>query len=129
MRLLLAAALAVFTLTPASAQNSMQSGPSAVITTMSPAELISILQNGGLNASYMQQNDAGSHYVQVNQSGAVLYFALRDCQGMDAAARCGIVQPFGFFKADGITFSQLNDFNLNRAFSWDSTLRGKNLNI
>jgi hypothetical protein len=114
MRLLIAAILALVPLAPASAQNQLQSATDAIIKSISPADLVSTLQQNGLNASYIKANE-GVHYLEVNEDGAVMYFALRDCAGTDAAAQCGIVQPFGFFAGAGVTLAQLNKFNLERS--------------
>lgn len=102
------------------AQNQLSPAENQIVTSVSPGELVLILQSGDLNARYMGE-DGGSHTVEVNQSGSVVYFALRDCAGIGQQARCALVQPFGFFDAAGVTLSQINDFNLNRSlFSYSA---------
>lgn len=115
MRILIAAILALASALPASAQNQLQFGSGALVKSMSPSELLSLLQTNGLNASYLEEN-GGNHYIEVNQNGAVMYFAMRECsQGGGLASRCGTIQPFGYFNATGVTFAQINAFNIERS--------------
>jgi len=80
---------------------------------VSPNEFIAMLTSNGLTARYMEEND-NTHYVEVSEGGAMVYFALRACTGAGLTARCGTVQPFGYFSATGVTLAQINDFNLQR---------------
>ncbi len=114
MRILFAAVLAIFAAQPAAAQNQMQSGAGAIVNSISPNELISLLQTVSLKTRYVEQSD-NTHFIEADNEGAVVYFALRDCAGAGMAARCGTLQPFGFFNGSGVTFSQLNAFNLERS--------------
>lgn len=115
MRFLIAAILALFVVLPAAAQNQLQSNSGALIKTMSPAELVAMLQANNLNASYLEEGNGG-HFVEVNEDGAVVYFALRDCvQGSAITSRCGIIQPFGYYNASGVTFAQINAFNFEQS--------------
>lgn len=115
MRILIAAILALASVLPAAAQNQLQFGSGSLVKSMSPNELLYLLQSNGLNASYLEEN-GGNHYIEVNQDGAVMYFAMRECsQGGGSASRCGTLQPFGYFNATGVTFAQINAFNIERS--------------
>lgn len=113
MRILFAVLLGFLNVAPAYAQNQLQSG-GGVITSFSPAEMVDLLGRAGLNASYAEESE-GVHYVEVNQDGASVYFALRGCAGAGQGARCDIIQPFGFFAGTGVTLAQLNAYNLEVA--------------
>ncbi len=105
---------AVLGVTGASAQNQQFSTSPAMMTSVSPAELIAILTEVEFNASYKGES-GGSHIIEVNEDGAFVYFSLEICEGAGLTARCGLLQPFGFFDATGVTFGQVNDFNLERS--------------
>ena len=106
--------LALFLTQGAMAQNQMSANQASLISSVSPDELVNVLQSGQFNAQYLEE-DNGTHIVELNNNGAIVYFALRECTGAGAQARCGVLQPFGFFNASGVTFGQINEYNLNRS--------------
>jgi len=111
MKTIFAAAAAVLLFAPAQAQNSFGAGAGAVTATISPSELLGDLVDAGLPAKYMGA-DNGVHYIEINEGEAYAYVAMLDCTTGDANARCGIVQPYGYFATDGVTVSHLNAFHV-----------------
>jgi len=109
MKTVFAALAALFLAAPAYAQNAM--GGAGVITSISPNELLGDLVGLGIPAKYMGA-DNGVHYIEISEDGAVVYIAFLDCTAGGPEARCGLVQPYGYFATDGVTVAHLNAFHV-----------------
>lgn len=115
MRYLTGAILAsiVVVSAPASAQNNPLPGSSAVIDKVSPNAVIAFLQGAGAGASFAGEEVSGDKTIVVTAGNQTAYIILRNCDGAGPGAGCGLVQPFGRFNAQGVTFDQINNFNMN----------------
>lgn len=85
----------------------------AVITKTSTNDVIAFFQRAGLAAQMIAEEADGTKTIEVGGGGDTAYIAMRGCDGQGAAARCEVVQPYGFFNASGVTYDQINNFNLS----------------
>ncbi len=106
-------ASAVLFFAPAFAQNNPLPGSSAIIDRVSSNAVIAFLQGAGAGASFVGEEPNGDKTVVATAGTQTAYIILRNCDGSGPDARCGLVQPFGRFNAQGVTFDQINSFNLN----------------
>lgn len=115
MRYLIGAimAAAVVVNAPANAQNNPLPGSSAVIDKVSSNAVIAFLQGAGVGATFAGEEASGDKTVVVTSGTQTAYIILRNCDGSGPNAGCGLVQPFGRFNAQGVTFDQINNFNMN----------------
>lgn len=95
------------------AQNTQLSAQGGVIDKISAAEMIKILQSVELSARLIDDAADGTKTIEASSGGDFAYVALRACEGAGAESGCEVVQPFGFFNAQGVTLEQLNNFNMN----------------
>lgn len=97
----------------ATAQNSLGGGTSPMIESLTANDIVQIMQQAGLTATFTNETANGAKYVEVTNGAATFYVALRSCAGAGATAPCQLMQPFGFFDASGVVYAQLNAFNMN----------------
>ena len=110
---ILAASVILCASAPAFAQNNQFiDGPKAV-SAISTNEIIAILQSVQLNARMIDESADNTKTIEVSAGGDVVYIAMRSCAGAGAASPCQLVQPYGFFNGQGVTFDQINNFNMN----------------
>ncbi len=95
------------------AQNTQLSAQNVVIASISANDMIAILQSVQLSAALIDDAADGTKTIEVSSGGDIVYIAMRGCQGAGAASLCELVQPFGFFNGQGVTFDQVNNFNMN----------------
>lgn len=110
---MLSAALISF---PAHAQNALSASPE-VIESLSASDMIAIMQSAGF-ASSLVEEDATTNTKIVEASiegGGSVYIALRSCDGAGGDAACRLIQPYGLFPSNGVTLSQINDYNMERS--------------
>jgi hypothetical protein len=55
----------------------------------------------------------GTKTIAASAGGDVVHIAMRACAGSGAASPCQLIQPYGFFNGQGVTFDQINNFNMN----------------
>ena len=106
-------ASAVLLFAPAYALNNPLPGSSAVIDKVSSNAVIAFLQGAGVAASYVGEEPSGDKTIVATAGTQTAYIILRNCDGSGPGAGCGLVQPFGRFNAQGVTFDQINNFNMN----------------
>ena len=106
-----------FSVISASAQNGPIGGQTRqLIEKVSVNDVTALMETGGFSSQFLGEDAQGVKTVlSTNEQGGAVYFALRACDGTGANAGCNIVQPYGLFASDGITYAQLNNFNINRS--------------
>ncbi|NWG91286.1 MAG: hypothetical protein HXY21_02100 [Parvularculaceae bacterium] len=95
------------------AQNMQLTPAGAVIQKISSNDLITILQSAQLGARLIDDAADGTKTIEVSSGGDFVYMAMRGCEGAGGASPCELVQPYGFFNAQGVTLDQVNNFNMN----------------
>jgi len=109
----LLSAFLAFAAAPALAQNTQfVEGPKAV-SAISTNEVIAILQAAQLSARMIEDAADGTKTIEAAAGEDVVYIAMRACAGSGAASPCQLIQPYGFFNGQGVTFDQINNFNMN----------------
>jgi hypothetical protein len=94
-------------------QNLQLTPGGAVMQKISSNDLIAILQSAQLGARLIDDAADGTKTIEVSSGGDFVYMAMRDCEGAGGASPCELVQPYGFFNAQGVTLDQVNNFNMN----------------
>lgn len=107
------AAIALLCPAPASAQTNPLPGASPVITKVTPNEIIAFLQGAGAGAQYLGEEPNGDKTIVSTSGGRTAYIIMRVCEGSGLTGRCNLVQPYGLFDAKGVTYDQMNNFNMN----------------
>lgn len=109
VRFFIALAIAIFSVvSTAQAQNTQLQQTVPIINKLTPSGMAMIYQAMGFTTE--MNEDGGVTYIKVaapNGAG-VFYTAMRDCD----LSGCELVQPYGFFRAQGVTLSQLNNLHL-----------------
>jgi hypothetical protein len=95
------------------AQNLQLTPGGAVMQKISSNDLIVILQSAQLAARLIDDAADGTKTIEVSSGGDFVYMAMRGCEGAGGASPCELVQPYGFFNAQGVTLDQVNNFNMN----------------
>jgi hypothetical protein len=76
--------------------------------------MIAILQGLGLSATLKAEDKNNIKYIEATLNGGVSYFALRGCTGPGPAARCDLIDSFGYFDGSGVTLDQINTVNQSK---------------
>lgn len=95
------------------AQNLQLTPQGGVIQKISSNDMISILQSVQLGARLIDDAADGTKTIEATAGGDTVYIAMRGCDGAGGASLCELVQPYGFFNAQGVTYDQINSFNMN----------------
>ena len=119
MRLFALAGALMLTAFPALSQsNQLGSEPSPLVYDVSVNGILGYIQASEMQGRFVNEMEDGSgvsKIVEASSNGGSFYFALRECDGPGANARCELVEPFGYFNAAGVTLSQTNSFNMETA--------------
>jgi hypothetical protein len=96
----------------ASAQNTQLSASASVFETATTQWVSTLFNDMGFSTTVVHESEASDHLQVTASSGAVFYVSIRSCDD-SAPKQCSMIQPYAFFNATGVTYSDINEMLRN----------------
>ena len=93
------------------AQNEQLISRPRIYEAITTDEIVSMMAELQISLTEVSRDAKVTVFEARTATGAVFYTALRGCDYAVTPASCTLVQPYALFKAQGVTLSQINEFN------------------